>query len=189
MPILQDQLNLLSSHKSLKTYISNIGDSSILYTPDPTALIKSSTLGTARATPLAVKYTFGLLEACPSADPHYIQVFSAHQQLLRIYTYTIGGVQKFTIESLPNTSESSILDYATQILNLQYDTNLLKLHIYGCQPSCRYNMFDVASYEFLSQLTLLQFGSTKYYLPALTSVSRDERVRSALHMIDNIIEC
>ena len=186
-PLLNSSLQLCSPYPSFTTTNQHELPETVIYTSNPTHLINSRSIITARPVPLPVRYTFGFLEECPSVLPHYIQVFSAHVKLLRIFVYTIDNITKFTVESLNSSSEASVIDYAASILRLKYCTNTLKMHAYCSHKAVRYNMFDVASFEYLSNLSCLDIGSVRYYFPSLTSSSRDERVRSSLEIIDRLI--
>lgn len=186
-PLLQSSLKLSRPFTTLPTTNQPDIPSTVIYTCNPTHLIKLHSTVSARPVPLAVRYTFGFLEECPSVLPHYIQVFSLHEQLLRIFVYTIDNTPKFTVESLISSSEASIIYYATSILREKYCTKTLRMHVQCSQKSVRYNIFDVDTFHYLSGLCHLDTESARYYFPSLTSPSRDERVRSSLDIIDRLI--
>ena len=123
----------------------------------------------------------GYLEA-KVETPFYIQVFSSHTKILRIYVYNINGKGCFTIEKAYDDSKDfMVLDNAQEILSKFYPYKILKSTIR--KKSIRYFVYSIRDYELIKYYQNNDIDNLIF--TDFLSYARNDKIKSILEKLTN----
>ena len=120
----------------------------LIWTANPTPLFKELFNVKLDSNKHQAEILFGSLEK-KIEKPFYIQVFSKHSNILRIYVYNINNKGFYTIEkAFDEIDDKIVIEQAQEILNNFFSVKLLKN--YARKRSLRYFVYTVRDYELIN---------------------------------------
>lgn len=154
-----------------KAYIKNnnkmICPKILIWTANPTPLFREIFNVKLDSSKFHTDVLYGFLNKKVD-KPFYIQVFSSHSNILRIFVYNINGIGCFTIEKAHDLVDNKIiLDHAQVIMSnfLSHKISKLINHARGV----RYFIYSIKDYELINKfyknnhITNLIFTNFLYY--------------------------
>lgn len=148
---------------------------SVLWTSDPSPLIQQLSNHKLDSLGFTAESLFGFLDE-PVKNPFYIQIYSLHSSMTRIFVYNMNEKGCFTIEKGRDMESShQIKFFANELLD---KCALPKINeILGRRREVRFFAYSVADYKFIRNFRLTH-GVDGLFLPDFLSYGRERKIQS-----------
>lgn len=157
----------------------------VIWTANPATLFKHVFDKQLDSTKFKAEILYGYLDK-KIDKPFYIQVFSKHSNILRIYIYNINGKGCFTIEkAFDYTDDKTVLQDAKNIMNNFFSYRIFKLA--GRSKNVRYYVYSIRDFELLEYFQLNNDIENLIFTNFL-AYGRDDKVFSILKQLPKEIK-